>query len=195
VTSTGAARSTLRPRAQQALELVVAPDERAADATRPHQRQRSQDRPARHALRLALRLDRARVAELEGGARSRDRALARQDLTRLRRLLQAGRDVDGVTADEGAALAGRACHDLAGIDAHPQCESLLQAALHRERRVQRALRVVLERLRRAKRGHHGVPRELLDRPAGAPDLLRHGVVEALQPQTGALGVLLGRKRC
>jgi hypothetical protein len=65
-------------------------------------------------------------------------------------------------------------HDLAGVDADPERQTLLQPALHREGSVQGTLRVVLERLGCTESGHHGVPCELLDRPAGGPDLVRHG---------------------
>ena len=56
--------------------------------------------------------------------------------------------------------------------ASPVAEQLAQPLLHRERRVQRALGVVLLRGRGAERGHHGVADELLDRAAGALDLRR-----------------------
>jgi hypothetical protein len=104
-------------------------------------------------------------------------------------------DLAGSTALADEQDPERTRDDLAGVDAHSQREPLLQAVLHRKRRVQRPLRVVLERLRRAEGGHHGIPRELLDRPAGAPDLLGHGVVEALQPgdRRGARGQLLRQR--
>ena len=68
-------------------------------------------------------------------------------------------------------------------------------SLHRERGVECALGVVLERLGDAEDGHDRVAGELLDRPAGALDLVGHRVVEALEQDARPLGILLlGERR-
>ena len=88
--------------------------------------------------------------------------------------------------------------DLARLDADPEREHAVEVgsepALHRERRVQRPLGVVLVRLGNAEDRHHRVARELLDRAAGAADLVRHRVVEPLQQRPRALRVLLFPER-
>ena len=60
------------------------------------------------------------------------------------------------------------------------------------RRVQCPLRVILVRRRRAEGGHYGVADELLDRPARSLNLVSHGVVEAVEQDTGALRILRPR---
>ena len=65
-----------------------------------------------------------------------------------------------------------------------------EPAQHRQRRVQRALGVILQRGGRAERGHDRIAGELLDRPAGALDLRRHRVVEAVEDDARPLGILL-----
>jgi len=82
--------------------------------------------------------------------------------------------------------------DLSGVHADPHRQTAGQTPQHREGGVQRALRVVLQRDRRAERSHHGVARELLDRPAGLLDLLRHRGVEALEQRARLLGVALAQ---
>jgi hypothetical protein len=69
-------------------------------------------------------------------------------------------------------------------------EQLAQPALHAERRVERALRMILERGRRAEGRHHGVADELLDRASRLLDLLRHRVVEAIEQSSRPLRILL-----
>src|SRR6266540_514493 len=83
--------------------------------------------------------------------------------------------------------------DLAGVHADPQlevAELLFEAPLHRERGVQRPLRVVLERRRCSEGRHHGVAGELLEGAACALDLIRHRRVEAVEERPRALGILL-----
>ena len=65
---------------------------------------------------------------------------------------------------------------------------------HRQGRVQRALCVVLERGRRTERRHHGIAGELLERAAGQPHFLRHRLVEAVEQEPRALGILLAQLR-
>ena len=82
--------------------------------------------------------------------------------------------------------------DLARVDADAHldlaAEELAQSLLHRERRVERALGVVLECRGRAEHGHHRIAGELLDRAAGELDLLAHRVVEPLELYPHALRV-------
>ena len=66
----------------------------------------------------------------------------------------------------------------------------LEPPQHRERRVESALGMVLERGRSAERRHDGVARELLDRPAGRLDLGRHRVVEPVEQRPRPFGILL-----
>ena len=56
--------------------------------------------------------------------------------------------------------------------------------------MQGPLGVVFESSRRAERGHHRVSGELLDRPAAPFDLLGHGLVETVEDEPCALGILL-----
>jgi len=102
-------------------------------------------------------------------------------------------DVDGVAGHERASFARTVDDDLAGVHADPQlevAELLFEAPLHRERGVQRPLRVVLERRRCSEGRHHGVAGELLEGAACALDLIRHRRVEAVEERPRALGILL-----
>jgi len=82
---------------------------------------------------------------------------------------------------------------IAGVDADTQLElpveQLRKPTLHRERSVQCPLGVIFERTRCAECSHHGVARELFDRPAGALDFLGHRVVETLEQSSRALRIL------
>ncbi len=123
-----------RPRVgrEQQVELAVSADEGAlqtTDAARPHQRQRAQKRDRHDAAVLSLRLDAARLVELERAAHERRRALTDQDLVRRRCLLEPCRDVDGVAADERAALARPPDDDVAGVDAGAQRELAVEERL------------------------------------------------------------------
>ncbi|MBM2824230.1 MAG: hypothetical protein HW413_2976 [Thermoleophilia bacterium] len=177
------------------LHLFVPADEgaaKAADATWTHERKPAHEAPALDPSQLPLGLDRLRLRELERATRGRDRSLADEDLARLRGLLQSRRHIDRIASDEGAAFARLADDDLARVDPDPQCErlaeELMQAPLHRQRPVQRALGVILERCRGAEHRHHGVADELLDRSARGFDLRGHSVVEALEHRPRSLRV-------
>lgn len=157
--------------------LPELPDEgsrAAADTARPHQRQRTHERPGGDGLRLALRVDLEDRPELEGTAHRLRGSRTDDDRAGLGGLLEPGRNVHRVARDERAALAGTAGHHLFGVDSDPQGELLLEelaeAPLHRERRVQGALRMVLLRLGDAEHGHDGVTGELLDCAAGPAEL-------------------------
>ena len=181
---------------EQEIELGVAADECAVQPTHPartRQRQCAQQRLRLDTALLSFRLDDATVAELERSGRERGRAYTDEDLARRSRLLEPRRDVDGVAGDERAAFAGAAHNHVAGVHADAQRELLseqcTQPPLHRERRVQRALRVILERSRCTERGHYGVAGKLFYRAACRLDLAGHRVVEALERRSGALGIL------
>jgi hypothetical protein len=53
--------------------------------------------------------------------------------------------------------------------------------------------MVLERARRPEGRHHRVPGELLGRPAGTLDFLRHRLVEPVEQNTRALRILRAGK--
>ena len=178
-------------------ELVVPADEgrsQIAYAARPHERQRTQHATALDSAFLALRLDRGRLRELEGAAHGGDSSLAGQDLAGAGSRLEALRDVHSVAGDERAALARAPDEDIARVDPDPErepvAEELVETSLHRESSVERTLRVILERERGTESGHHRIADELLDRPAGAFDLRRHRVVEAVEESARPLGILL-----
>jgi hypothetical protein len=186
----------------QSLELTLTPDEgmaKAADAPRPHQRQRADESAAGDPSGLSLRLHRHRLVELEGAADRRRRALADQDLSRLGGLLQPRCHVHRVARHEGAAFTRPPHDDVPGVHADPQrkalAEELLESPLHREGRMKRTLRVIFLRGGRAECCHDCIPDELLDRPAGAFDLGRHGVVETVEESARALWVLCPCELC
>ena len=188
-------------RRAQELELVVASDEDAAKAAHapwPHRPQRTLDAVRHHAPRLALRLDRTRSREGERARSGRGSPLSGEHLARLGRLLEPIGDVHGVTRDERASLASRADDDVARVDSDAKLErageQLAHPLLHRERRVQRALGVILERGRRAEHRHHRIAGELLDRAAGELDLGAHRVVEPLELYPHALRIAVTGER-
>jgi len=122
----------------EALELRVPADEcsrEPSDPARAHQRKRAEHPAATNSRRLPFRLDRARVAELEGASRRGDGALTRQDLAGLRRLFEARGDIDGVAADERAPRARDPGDHLAGVHPDTERETFLELALHRQRGV------------------------------------------------------------
>ena len=196
-----AQRDRAPERREQEVDLGLATDERTAEAgraPRTRERERALDRTSRQALRDALRLGDAPVAELECAPDRGDRALAGEDLPGLRGLLQPVGRVHGVAGHERAALPRHADHDLARVDADAHldlaAEGPGEAPLHREGCVKRALGVIFERDRRAEDGHDGVSGELLHRPAGPLDLVRHRVVEALEQGADALRVSIAGVR-
>ena len=115
----------------------------------------------------------------DGVPHERQRRGADQDLARRRRLLEPGRDVDGIARDERLALAG---HDLAGVDARAKRERDRQLLAERRQpladlrhRAHGPQRIVLVRDRDAEHRHRRVADELLHRAAvplhDQPDLL------------------------
>ena len=185
----------------QELELRIASDEnasKAAHAPWPHRPQRTLDAIRHHAARLALRLDGARSREGECARSGRDCPLACKHLAGLGRLLQPIGDVHGVTRDERASRTGCADDDIARIHSDAKLEragkQLAHPLLHRERRMQRALGVVLERRGGAEHGHHRIAGELLDGAAGELDLGSHRVVELFELYPHAFRIAITGER-
>ena len=178
-------------------EVAIATDERplqAGHAARAHQGKRSQHLPAFDRARLPFRLDRRRVAELEGAPGGGNGARTGEDLSGSRGLLESRGDVDRVPRHERAARARLVHHDVAGIyaDAKRQmvAERVPQAPLHRKRGVQGPLRMILLRRGCPECGHDGVAGELLHGSAGGLDLLRHRLVEPIQESSHPFRILL-----
>ena len=164
-------------RVEDALQLGVSPHEHGretAHAARSHQGEGAQNAATGDGSRLPLRVDLVRLGELECSPRGRDGAVSHEDLAGPCCLFQACGDIDRIAADERASFASAADDDVAGVDADPKLrpfvEEPLVPPLHRERGVQRALGVVLERFRRPEHGHHGIACEFLDRSARGLDL-------------------------
>ena len=182
------------------LELCLSSDEgvpQPADTTWAHERECADETSAHDAARLSLGLDGAQLVELEGASHRGGRPLADQDLAGRRGLLEPCADVDHVAGNERAALARPTGDDLAGVDTDPERkfvpEQLLQPSLHRERRVQRPLGVILLGRWCPESGHHRVADELLDRAAGRSISVCHRVVEEVEPGARALGILGARE--
>jgi hypothetical protein len=185
----------IRERALEQLALAPAADHRRLVAALwcldPHG-----DEPmCGEQTRLALRDHRAGLVGDDRLPHEAVRLLAEQNLARLRRLLQARRDVDGVACCKP--LLG-ARDDLARVHAHAQLEprpvvafELLvepaQTPAQLPRGAHRAQRVVLMHGRHAEDGHHRVADELLDGAAvplddrlGGLEVARHHAPEALR---------------
>ena len=120
---------------------------------------------------------------------------ADQDVAGLGRLLQPRGEVHRLAGREGRVA--RLGDDLARLDADPRLEpEIVDRAEDRERGAHRPLGVVLVRLRNPERGHHRVPRELLDDPAVRGHAVLDLVEEAVDPEPDDLGVRardLGRR--
>ncbi len=81
-----------------------------------------EERMSRDRLALALQLEQPLLADVDSGRDERESLGAEQHLARLRRLLEAGGDVDGVAGGEPL-LAAR--QHLAGVDADPGAHAQL----------------------------------------------------------------------
>ncbi len=168
---------TLERVAQQS-ELDVAPDEARAAVLADVDAEPSAGadcEPDRHRLRLSLRDDRrCLVVDDRPVGRPMSRSPDEHAIDGCRRL-HAGRSVHDVAGDEGLAL-GRSGverdESLAGVDGDADVQPVLDHRVaHGERRPNGALRVVLVRDGSAEDGHHGIPDELLDRPAVVLELV------------------------
>ncbi len=179
------------------VELAIAAHEDPAEtrnASRPHRPERALDGHSVDASRLALRVDGSCGAELERARSGRGSSLSDEHLARLRGLLEAIGDVHGVARDEGPSFARRADDDVSRVHTDAELELATEEAvhplLHRQRRMQRALGVILERSRSTEHRHHGVTGELLDRATRELDLLAHRVVEGFELCSHALRVAI-----
>src|SRR5262245_10370345 len=167
-----------RKRVLEQLELVVAADERRDRHTRRSSSVCGRRRPGPDRLVAPADLDRADVVDLEPPEREPVRRGAEQALSGLCELLEAGCDVDRLARRERR-ISG-AGHALARLDADARLQlELVDRIDDLERSADRALRVVLMRLRDSECGHHGVARELLDGSAMTLDAVR-GAVEELR---------------
>ena len=152
--------------------LIVAPQPLTLTLT-PHERRLGMARKRRGATydleepkrlnRLGLALQGKRLDRLEenGIADEQARLSANQDLTGSCRLLQPGRDIDGVARHECLTLASD--DDPAGVDPDARLEPVLADRLtHLRRCAGRTQRVVLVRDRYPEDSHDRVADELLD---------------------------------
>ena len=183
------------------LELPLPPDEgrtQAAHPARPLERQGAHELSSGYPLRLAFGLHSPLLGQLEGATDGGDGPLSDQDFAGSCRLLEPGGHVHRVPAHERRARACAPDNHVASVHAYAQSqlalEELPNPALHGERRVQRAFRMILESGGCPEDGHDSIARELLHRPAGASDLVCHRLVETLQAKPDALGIVPGRER-
>jgi len=135
---------------------------------------------------LALERQRVETLYLDSVARQPQGLLGDQDLARLRRLLQAGGNVDCVAGCKSLFGAG---HDFAGGDTDSSLDAEFgEGRTHLGRRSYSAKRVVLVHHRHAEDRHHGVADELLYRPAVALDDRLHALEVAGQQRSERLGI-------
>ena len=165
----------------------------------PNRERASNGFPDLHRLRLALGVDRRRLAVLDhagGGVVGR---LLDEDPVDRRGVLQPGGGVDHVSRDQptlGARARLERDEDLARVDGYPDLELLFLAhpVADREGRPHRALGIVLVRDRGAEDRHHGIADELLDGAAADLQLGPEPVVERTQNRLDVLGVERVRPR-
>ncbi len=137
-------------------------------------------------LALAPELQRLDLLDLDHITGQAQGLVPDQDLARLRRLLEAGGDVDGVAG--GKSLL-RARDDLAGRDPDPAFDAELgEGVAHLDRRPHCAQRVVLVQDRNSEYGHDRVTDELLDGAAVALDDRLHALEVACEQGTERLRV-------
>ena len=140
----------------------------------------------RESARLALQRQWLERVDLGGVAGQPICLVTDQDLARLRRLLEASGDVDGIARCEPLLGSG---HDLARRDADAALDPELGEGLaHLDRGAQRAQRVVLVQHRDAEDGHDCVADELLDRAAVALDDRLHALEVAREQRPQCLRV-------
>ena len=175
------------------LELGVPADERRVGRTLDRRAGRRQRGPGPHGVLAAPDLDRADVVDLDPSHREAVRGRPDQDLAGLGDLLQSSGQVDGLTGGEGR-VAG-VCHDFAGLDADPRLElEVVDRLEDPERRLDRALGVILVCLRDTEGGHDRVARELLHLPAVRLDAARDVVEEPGDAPAHDLGIARGDER-
>ena len=195
------ARGRRRPRGvvdrPEPPELLLAADEghrrRAGGPLERH------DSVCRHRLRPAPQRHAAERRQRDQGADEPPRRLPDYHVAVLRRVLEAGRDVDRIADD---VVGGRFHDDLARVDRDPEPDAALLAGeraeglLHGQGGAHGAHRIVLGDARQPERGHDAVAEELHDRAAVSLDgRVQRPVVPAHQAAYG-LGVepLVQRRR-
>jgi hypothetical protein len=195
---TGALRADTLPGAGEQPELALAADHRSLEAP-PHRLGTGcyGDQAIRgNALALSLErkgLERLRVDRV---ADEPERLGSDQDLPRLRRLLEPGRDVDRVSGDKPLL---RARNDLAGVEPNAQRQRRAVIALelfielpkrhaHLCRRTHRPERIVLVQDRDAEHRHDGIADEFLHRALVPLDHLPHRVEIARHDPTQRLWI-------
>ncbi len=133
-------------------------------------------------------LERADGLDLDPPVRQPVRSVADEDLARTGGLLEARGEVHGFPGREGGV--GLVDDDLAGLDPDPRLEPELDDVVEdAEAGADRALGVVLVRLRDPEGGHDRVAGELLDGAAVRLDAARDAVEERRHPPPGDLRVL------
>lgn len=139
-----------------------------------------------HGRRLPLQSQRLELLVPDRFSDQNVRSLAEQDLSLVRRLLQARGDVDGVAGDERLARAG---DDLPGVDTDPNSETERSDSLsYLVRSPHGAQGIVLVGPRDPEHTHGGIAYELLD-PAAVPLEDRAGLrVAAAHQLAQELGV-------
>jgi len=150
-----------RPGACQQLRLPIAADERCVES--PDVRLLAGDRDeavGRQRFGLSLRLEWRKQLDVDGVPHQPVGIRPQQHLADPGRLLQPGRDVDGVARDEGVATPR---DDLARVEADPHVD--LDRIAELEGCPDGAERIVLVHLRDAEHGHHRIADEFLDRRA------------------------------
>ena len=156
---TGALRADALPRIVERPPLALATDDRNIGAARDLAG-RSDEPIGGDRLRFPLQLELSLVPELDRVAHEPHRLDADEHLSRLGRLLEPRRDVDGVPGRQP--LLG-ARHDLAGVHADsPTDPELRKGVAHLDRRPAGAQGVVLVHDGHAEDGHHSVADEFLD---------------------------------
>ena len=189
-------------------ELQLAPDERRRIRLDRHVE--DADHPiGDHRLAFSLQRDRLALLELEAVHRQSSRRLADQHLAERCGRLEPLRGVHRIADDRVRPLhvAGEQTrHDLAGVHAdakrqtHPvfAIEVVIEPddrRLHRKRREDRALGVVLVRDRRTEHRHHRVADVFVDRALVPLDLPRERTEVRAEDPAQLLGVELLRQRC
>ena len=162
----------------------------ATDGTRPSPSRSSSSRHASSGSPKPFSSIGPDLLGLGDADRQPPRERADHDLPRLRRLLQAGGDVDRLAGREGRVrLVG---DDLAGLDADPRLEAeLVHRVEDRGGGADGALGVVLVGLRDPERGHDGVAGELLDDAAVRRDAVRDVLEERVDAPAHDLRVARG----
>jgi hypothetical protein len=176
----------------ESLELGLPPDHRR-DVPTSRVSGHGEEPRGRDRLCLTLQLDWFDCLRFHSVEDETQGLAANQDLAWLGRLLQPGRDVDGVAGREPLL---RARDDLAGVHADPRLDAELgQRVSHLDGGADGAQSVVLVHVGNTEDGHHRVADELLHVPAvGLHDRL-HPLEVASKQRAHRLGISRLSERC